>query len=147
MVIRYWISEDEMKEIVRIDNSPYAEYRKCYYEVRKFIEAVPQEKLFMEITDDLKAVIYVGKEYVDALYEVLKIDYLEKNTLEEFRFSDMEEYPESVKKNIDYVLSYLSYYDFTEHRAKDIEGSPSEKAVVDAFDDLGRIIGIDYIQK
>jgi hypothetical protein len=57
------------------------------------------------------------------------------------------EYPESVKKNIDYVLRYLSYYDFTEHRAKDIEGNPSEKAVMDAFDDLGRIIGIDYIQK
>ena len=144
MVIRYWISEDEMKEIVRIDNSPYAEYRKCYYEVRKYIEAVPQEKLFMEIESDLKAVIYVGKEYVDALYEVLKLDYLEKYTLEEFRSSDME-YPESVKKNIDYVLSYLSYYDFTEHRAKDIEGNPSEKAVMDAFDDLGRIIGIDYI--
>ena len=146
MVIRYWISKDEMKEIVRIDNSPYAEYRKCYYEVRKYIETVPQEKLFMEIESDLKAVIYVGKEYVDALYEVLKLDYLEKYTLEEFRSSDME-YPESVKKNIDYVLSYLSYYDFTEHRAKDIEGSPSEKAVMDAFDDLGRIIGIDYIQK
>ena len=144
MVIRYWISEDEMKEIVRIDNSPYAEYRKCYYEARKYIEAVPQEKLFMEITDDLKAVIYVGKEYVDALYGVLKLDYLEKYTLEEFSSSDME-YPESVKKNIDYVLSYLSYYDFPEHRAKDIEGSPSEKAVMDAFDDLGRIIGIDYI--
>lgn len=144
MVIRYWISKDEMKEIVRIDNSPYAEYRKCYYEVRKYIEAVPQEKLFMEIESDLKAVIYVGKEYVDALYEVLKLDYLEKYTLEDFRSSDME-YPESVKKNIDYVLSYLSYYDFTEHRAKDIEGSPSEKAVMDAFDDLGRIIGIDYI--
>ena len=144
MVIRYWISEDEMKEIVRIDNSPYAEYRKCYYEVRKFIEAVPQEKLFMEITDDLKAVIYVGKEYVDALYGVLKLDYLEKYTLEEFSSSDME-YPESVKKNIDYVLSYLPYYDFQEHCAKDIEGNPSEKAVMDAFDDLGRIIGIDYI--
>ena len=144
MVIRYWISKDEMKEIVMIDNSPYAEYRKCYYEVRKYIEAVPQEKLFMEIESDLKAVIYVGKEYVDALYEVLKLDYLEKYTLEDFRSSDME-YPESVKKNIDYVLSYLSYYDFTEHRAKDIEGSPSEKAVMDAFDDLGRIIGIDYI--
>ena len=146
MVIRYWISEDEMKEIVRIDNSPYAEYRKCYYEVRKYIEAVPQEKLFMEITDDLKAVIYVGKEYVDALYEVLKMDYLEKYTLEENSSSDME-YPESVKNNIDYVLRYLSYYDFTEHRAKDIEGNPSEKAVMDAFDDLGRIIGIDYILK
>lgn len=144
MVIRYWISKDEVKEIVRIDNSPYAEYRKCYYEVRKYIETVPQEKLFMEIESDLKAVIYVGKEYVDALYEVLKLDYLEKYTLEDFRSSDME-YPESVKKNIDYVLSYLSYYDFTEHRAKDIEGSPSEKAVMDAFDDLGRIIGIDYI--
>ena len=146
MVIRYWISKDEMKEIVRIDNSPYAEYRKCYYEVRKYIETVPQEKLFMEIESDLKAVIYVGKEYVDALYEVLKMDYLSKYTLEEFSSSDME-YPESVKKNIDYVLSYLPYYDFSEHRAKDIEGSPSEKAVVDAFDDLGRIIGIDYIQK
>ena len=71
---------------------------------------------------------------------------LEKYTLEENCSSDME-YPESVKKNIDYVLSYLSYYDFSEHRAKDIEGSPSEKAVVDAFDDLGRIIGIDYILK
>ena len=146
MVIRRWGSEDKMEDIVRIDNSPYAVYRKCYYEVRKFIEAVPQEKLFMEITDDLKAVIYVGKEYVDALYEVLKMDYLEKYTLEEFCSSDME-YPESVKKNIDYVLSYLSYYDFSEHRAKDIKSNPSEKAVVDAFDDLGRIIGIDYILK
>ncbi|MBR4430343.1 MAG: hypothetical protein IKS75_03520, partial [Clostridiales bacterium] len=64
MIIRRWYSDDKMEEIVRIDNSPYAEYRKCYYEVRKFIEAVPQEKLFMVITDDLKAVIYVGKEYV-----------------------------------------------------------------------------------
>ena len=146
MVIRYWISKDKMEEIVRIDNSPYAEYRKCYYEVRKYIETVPQEKLFMEIESDSKAVIYVGKEYVDALYKVLKMDYLSKYTLEENSSSDME-YPESVKKNIDYVLSYLSYYDFPEHRAKDIEGSPSEKAVMDAFDDLGRIIGIDYIQK
>ncbi len=144
MIIRRWYSDDEMEEIVRIDNSPYAEYRKCYYEVRKFIEAVPQEKLFMVITDDLKAIIYVGKEYVDALYEVLKIDYLRKYTLEEFSYSDVE-YPESVKKNIDYVLRYLPYYDFTEHRAKDIEENPSEKAVMDAFDDLGRIIGIDYI--
>lgn len=146
MVIRYWKTNDKMEEIVRIDNSPYAEYRKCYYEVRKFIEAVPQEKLFMVITDDLKAVIYVGKEYVDALYEVLKIDYLRKYTLEEFSYSDVE-YPESVKKNIDYVLSYLPYYDFQEHRAKDIEDNPSEKAVMDAFDDLGRIIGIDFILK
>ena len=148
MVIRCCGSEDKIDDIVRIDNSPYAVYRKCYYEVKKFIEAVPQEKLFMEITDDLKAVIYVGKEYVDALYEVLKMDYdyLMKYTLEENCYSDVE-YPESVKKNIDYVLSYLSYYDFSEHRAKDIEGSPSEKAVVDAFDDLGRIIGIDYILK
>ena len=146
MIIRYWHSNDKMEEIVRIDNSPYAVYRKCYYEVRKFIEAVPQEKLFMVITDDLKAIIYVGKEYVDALYEVLKMDYLSKYTLEEFSYSDVE-YPESVKKNIDYVLRYLSYYDFSEHRAKDIEGNPSEKAVVDAFDDLGRIIGIDYIPK
>ena len=146
MIIRRWLSNDKMEEIVRIDNSPYAVYRKCYYEVRKFIEAVPQEKLFMEIESDSKAVIYVGKEYVDALYEVLKMDYLSKYTLEENSSSDME-YPESVKKNIDYVLRYLSYYDFPEHRAKDIEGIPSEKAVVDAFDDLGRIIGIDYIQK
>ena len=49
MVIRRWVSEDKMEDIVRIDNSPYAVYRKCYYEVRKIIEAVPQEKLFMEI--------------------------------------------------------------------------------------------------
>lgn len=82
MVIRYWKSEDKMEEIVSIDNSPYEEYRKCYYEVRKYIEAVPQEKLFMEIESDLKAVIYVGKEYVDALYEVLKMDYLSKYTLD-----------------------------------------------------------------
>ena len=146
MIIRYWKSDDKMEEIVRIDNSPYAEYRKCYYEARKYIEAVPQEKLFMEITDDLKAVIYVDKEYVDDLYEVLKMDYLMKYTLEENFYSDVE-YPESVKKNIDYVLSYLPYYDFQEHCAKDIEGNPSEKAVMDAFDDLGRIIGIDYILK
>ena len=146
MIIRYWHSNDKMEEIVRIDNSPYAVYRKCYYEVRKYIETVPQEKLFMEILSDSSAVIYVGKEYVDALYEVLKMDYLSKYTLEEFSYSDVE-YPESVKKNIDYVLRYLSYYDFSEHRAKDIEGNPSEKAVVDAFDDLGRIIGIDYIPK
>ena len=135
------------KDIVRIDNSPYAVYRKCYYEVKKFIEAVPQEKLFMEITDDLKAVIYVGKEYVDALYEVLKIDYLRKYTLEEFCYSDVE-YPESVKKNIDYVLRYLGYYDFSGHSVDhDIESNPSDKAVVDVFDDLGRIIAIDYIFK
>ena len=149
MIIRQWLLNDKMEEIVIIDNSPYAKYRKCYYEVRKFIEAVPQEKLFMEITGDSKAIIYVGKEYVDALYEVLKVlkmDYLIKYTLEEFSYSDME-YPESVKKNIDYVLSYLSYYDFPEHRAKDIKANPSEKAVMDAFDDLGRIIGIDYILK
>ena len=147
MVIRYWKSNDKMEEIVRIDNSPYAEYRKCYYEVRKFIEAVPQEKLFMEITDDLKAVIYVGKEYVDALYEVLKIDYLRKYTLEEFSYSDVE-YPESVKQNIDYVLRYLGYYDFSGHSVDhDIESDPSDKAVVDVFDDLGRIIAIDYIFK
>ena len=61
MVIRRWRSDDKMEEIERIDNSPYAVYRKCYYEVRKFIEAVPQEKLFMEIESDFKAVIYVGK--------------------------------------------------------------------------------------
>ena len=147
MVIRYWKSNDKMEEIVRIDNSPYAEYRKCYYEVRKFIEAVPQEKLFMEITDDLKAVIYVGKEYVDALYEVLKIDYLRKYTLEEFSYSDVE-YPESVKQNIDYVLGYLAYYDFSGHSVDhDIESNPLDKSVVDAFDDLGRIIAIDYIFK
>lgn len=147
MVIRRWGSEDKMEDIVRIDNSPYAVYRKCYYEVRKFIEAVPQEKLFMEITDDLKAVIYVGKEYVDALYEVLKMDYLMKYTLEEHCYSDAE-YPESVKQNIDYVLSYLSYYDFSGHSVDhDIESDPFEKAVVDAFDDLGRIIAIDYIFK
>ena len=147
MIIRHWHSNDKMEEIVRIDNSPYAEYRKCYYEVRKFIEAVPQEKLFMEITDDSKAVIYVGKEYVDALYEVLKIDYLRKYTLEEFSYSDVE-YPESVKQNIDYVLRYLAYYDFSGHSVDhDIESNPSDKAIVDAFDDLGRIIAIDYIFK
>ncbi|MCR4720670.1 MAG: hypothetical protein K5655_02995 [Lachnospiraceae bacterium] len=147
MVMRRWGSEDKMEDIVRIDNSPYAVYRKCYYEVRKFIEAVPQEKLFMEITDDLKAVIYVGKEYVDALYEVLKMDYLMKYTLEEKCYSDAE-YPESVKQNIDYVLSYLAYYDFSGHSVDhDIESDPFEKAVVDAFDDLGRIIAIDYIFK
>ena len=149
MVIRRWGSEDKMEDIVRIDNSPYAVYRKCYYEVRKFIEAVPQEKLFMEITDDSKAVIYVGKEYVDALYEVLKMDYddLMKYTLEDHCYSDAE-YPESVKQNIDYVLSYLSYYDFSGHSVDhDIESNPSDKAVVDVFDDLGRIIGIDYIFK
>ena len=28
-----------------------------------------------------------------------------------------------------------------------IESNPSDKAVVDVFDDLGRIIGIDYIFK
>lgn len=133
------------KDIVRIDNSPYAVYRKCYYEVKKFIEAVPQEKLFMEITDDSKAVIYVGKEYVDALYEVLKMDYLMKYTLEENCYSDAE-YPESVKQNIDYVLRYLAYYDFSGHSVDhDIESNPSDKAVVDVFDDLGRIIAIDYI--
>ena len=147
MVIRRWGSENKMEDIVRIDNSPYAVYRKCYYEVKKFIEAVPQEKLFMEITDDLKAVIYVVKEYVDALYEVLKMDYLMKYTLEENCYSDAE-YPESVKQNIDYVLSYLAYYDFSGHSVDhDIESNPSDKAVVDAFDDLGRIIGIDYIFK
>ena len=147
MVIRRWGSEDKMEDIVRIDNSPYAVYRKCYYEVRKFIEAVPQEKLFMEITSDFKAVIYVGKEYVDALYEVLKMDYLMKYTLEDICYSDAD-YPESVKQNIDYVLSYLSYYDFSGHSVDhDIESNPSDKAVVDAFDDLGRIIAIDYIFK
>lgn len=147
MVRRIWYSEDKTEDIVEIDNSPYAVYRKCYYEVRKFIEAVPQEKLFMEITDDLKAVIYVGKEYVDALYEVLKMDYLMKYTLEEKCYSDAE-YPESVKQNIDYVLSYLAYYDFSGHSVDhDIESDPFEKAVVDAFDDLGRIIAIDYIFK
>ena len=147
MVIRRWVSEDKVEDIVRIDNSPYAVYRKCYYEVRKFIEAVPQEKLFMEITDDLKAVIYVGKEYVDALYEVLKMDYLTKYTLDEICYSDAE-YPESVTQNIDYVLSYLAYYDFSGHSVDhDIESDPSDKAVVDVFDDLGRIIAIDYIFK
>ena len=147
MVIRRWVSEDKVEDIVRIDNSPYAVYRKCYYEVRKFIEAVPQEKLFMEITDDLKAVIYVGKEYVDALYEVLKMDYLMKYTLEEKCYSDVE-YPESVKQNIDYVLRYLAYYDFSGHSVDhDIESDPSDKAVVDVFDDLGRIIAIEYIFK
>ena len=147
MVIRYWYSNDKMEEIVRIDNSPYAVYRKCYYEVRKYIEAVPQEKLFMEITDDSKAVIYVGKEYVDALYEVLKMDYLMKYTLEDNCYSDAE-YPESVKQNIDYVLRYLAYYDFSGHSVDhDIESNPSDKAVVDAFDDLGRIIAIDFIFK
>ncbi len=147
MVIRRWGSEDKMEDIVRIDNSPYAVYRKCYYEVRKFIEAVPQEKLFMEITSDFKAVIYVGKEYVDALYKVLKMDYLMKYTLEDFCYSDAD-YPESVKQNIDYVLSYLSYYDFSGHSVDhDIESNPSDKAIVDAFDDLGRIIAIDYIFK
>ena len=147
MVIRRCGSEDKMEDIVRIDNSPYAVYRKCYYEVKKFIEAVPQEKLFMEITDDLKAVIYVGKEYVDALYEVLKMDYLMKYTLEENFYSDAE-YPESVKQNIDYVFRYLAYYDFSGHSVDhDIESNPSDKAVVDAFDDLGRIIAIDYIFK
>ncbi|MBO4687279.1 MAG: hypothetical protein J5636_02085 [Clostridiales bacterium] len=147
MVIRRWVSEDKMEDIVRIDNSPYAVYRKCYYEVRKYIEAVPQEKLFMEITDDLKAVIYVGKEYVDALYEVLKMDYLMKCTLEDNCYSDAE-YPESVKQNIDYVLRYLAYYDFSGHSVDhDIESDPSDKAIVDAFDDLGRIIAIDYIFK
>ena len=100
----------------------------------------------MEITDDSKAVIYVGKENVDALYEVLKMDYLMKYTLEENCYSDAE-YPESVKKNIDYVLRYISYYDFPEHQEKDIKGNPSEKAVMDAFDDLGRIIGVDYLFK
>ena len=147
MVIRRWGSEDKMEDIVRIDNSPYAVYRKCYYEVRKFIEAVPQEKLFMEITCDFKAVIYVGKEYVDALYEVLKMDYLMKYTLEDNCYSDVE-YPESVKQNIDYVLRYLAYYDFSGHSVDhDIESNPSDKAIVDAFDDLGRIIAIDYIFK
>ena len=38
MVIRRWVSEDKIEDIVRIDNSPYAVYRKCYYEVRKYIE-------------------------------------------------------------------------------------------------------------
>ena len=147
MVIRRWYSEDKVEDIVRIDNSPYAVYRKRYYEVRKFIEAVPQEKLFMEITDDSKAVIYVGKENVDALYEVLKMDYLMKYTLEENCYSDAE-YPESVKQNIDYVLRYLAYYDFSGHSVDhDIESNPSDKAIVDAFDDLGRIIAIDYIFK
>ena len=147
MVIRRWGSEDKMEDIVRIDNSPYAVYRKCSYEVKIFIEAVPQEKIFMEITDDLKAVIYVGKEYVDALYEVLKMDYLMKYTLEENFYSDAE-YPESVKQNIDYVLRYLAYYDFSGHSVDhDIESNPSDKAVVDVFDDLGRIIAIDYIFK
>jgi hypothetical protein len=146
MVIRYWGSGDKMVEIVKTDNSPYAVYRKCYYEVRKFIEAVPQEKLFMEIESDSKAVIYVGEEYVDDLYEILKMDFLRQYTLEENCSSDME-YPESVKMNIDYVLRYLSYYDFPDHRAKDIKSNPEEKAVIDAFDDLGRIIGIDYILK
>ena len=150
MVIRRWGSEDKMEDIVRIDNSPYAVYRKCYYEMRKYIETVPQEKLFMEIETDLKAVIYVGEEYVDSLYEVLKTvgeDYLRKLTLEECCPSDME-YPESMKKNIDYQLRYLSYYDFSGHSvAYDIKLEPSSKAVVDAFDDLGRIIAIDYIFK
>ena len=101
----------------------------------------------MEITDDLKAVIYVGKEYVDALYEVLKMDYLMKYTLEENCYSDAE-YPESVKQNIDYVLGYLAYYDFSGHSVDhDIESNPLDKSVVDAFDDLGRIIAIDYIFK
>ena len=36
MVIRRWGSEDKMEDIVRIDNSPYAVYRKCYYEVEKY---------------------------------------------------------------------------------------------------------------
>ena len=104
----------------------------------------------MEIESDLKAVIYVGKEYVDSLYEVLKTvenDYLRKLTIEESCYSDME-YPESMKENIDYQLRYLSYYDFSGHGvAYDIKSDPSEKAVVDAFDDLGRIIAIDYICK
>ena len=150
MVIRRWRSDDKMEEIERIDNSPYAVYRKCYYEVRKVIEAVPQEKLFMEIESDFKVVIYVGKEYIDALYEVLKTvgeDYLRKLTLEENCPSDAE-YPESVKQNIDYVLRYLAYYDFSGHSVDhDIEIDPSGKAVVDVFDDLGRIIGVDYIFK
>ena len=144
MVIRYWGSGDKMGDIVRTDNSPYAVYRKCYYEVRKFIEAVPQEKLFMEIESDSKAVIYVGEEYVDDLYEILKMDYIRQFTLEENCSSDME-YPESVKKNIDYVFRYLSYYDSPEHSENDIKSNPKEKAVIDAFDDLDRIIGIDYI--
>lgn len=147
MVIRRCGSEDKMEDIVRIDNSPYAVYRKCYYEMRKYIETVPQEKLFMEIETDSKAVIYVGKEYVDALYEVLKMDYLMKYTLEENCYSDAE-YPEAVKQNIDYVLRYFAYYDFSGHSVDhDIESNPSDKAVVDAFDDLGRIIAIDYIFK
>ena len=53
-------------------------------------------------TDDSKAVIYVGKEYVDALYEVLKMDYLMKYTLEENCYSDAES-PEFVKQNMDYI--------------------------------------------
>ena len=99
------------------------------------------------ITHHMQFTENVGKEYVDALYEVLKMDYLMKYTLEENCYSDAE-YPESVKQNIDYVLRYLSYYDFSGHSVDhDIESDPFEKAVVDAFDDLGRIIAIDYIFK
>ena len=42
----------------------------------------------------------------------------------------------------------IAYYDFSGHSVDhDIESNPSDKAIVDAFDDLGRIIAIDYIFK
>ena len=42
----------------------------------------------------------------------------------------------------------IAYYDLSGHSVDhDIESNPSDKAIVDAFDDLGRIIAIDYIFK
>ena len=127
-----------------LDYDANRRHREQYFVIRKGIEEIPKESLFAYISCEKKVYILVGKEYkdeVDALLKKIDCDLI----VDELWEGDIEDMGLE-NDPVDFFYSYIAYYDFCNYTSltEEIyrEGYVyfvTERAILDAFEDEGRV--------
>lgn len=128
-----------------LDYESNLEYRKKYYRIRKVIEKIPKENLFVSISSDDEAYIYVSKEYKNMF------DSLLEEMDAKWRSYELEEYELYYQKlqnyDVEFVYDKIPYYDFHQDASLSekvyrygCDEFIDERAIIDAFEDDDRLI-------
>ena len=153
-------SPEEMKELPKVlkrlqafysdyeirirDYEANLRYRKVYFKIMEAIRDIPKKSLFIRISDDAKAYIFVSGIYKEKFDKALAaIDF----DLESDAFDKDDEWDQDfLAFPVDYVYTRLPYYDFSDYSSiteavyRNKYGVfVEEKAIMDAFEDDERI--------
>ena len=123
-----------------IDYEANIEYRKAYFDIRKGIEAIPKNSLFIRISCGTGAFIFVDKKHKKVFDELLeKIGF-------ELCCYELDE-DEIDERGVEFGYHKLDYYDFNRDASlseyiysKGYADYVKERAIINAFEDAGRII-------